>query len=126
MAILRDKVIIRQCENQVLVGVARVKWQDLETFPLLVEYMQALGATILQPKARKLGVVIKVQKRTVLRRGDARDESTRGGGGCDGEEVLRADVGGGREIEDIDLPVLGLGDAVVVVSRVFQRQVNRF
>ena len=105
MAILRDKVIIRHRENQVLSVVPRVKWQHRKAFPLLIENMYVVNATISQPKACKLSVVIHVQKRTVLCGGDARDEGTWGGGGCDGEEVLWADVSGRGKVEYIDLPI---------------------
>ena len=66
----------------------------------------------MQPEAGKLGVVVKVQERTVFCGVDAGDESARGWRGCDAEEVLWEDVGGRAEIKDIDLPVFGLCEAV--------------
>ena len=66
----------------------------------------------MQPKAGKLGVIVKVQERTVFCGVDAGDESARGWRGCDAKKVLREDVGGGAEIKNIELPVFGLCEAV--------------
>ena len=124
--VLRDEIIITHTEHKVVGAVvcravARICRHDADALPLLIEQELVLRAAVMHAEALELTVDVEVEEGAVLRRGDARIEhASRAGDGAVGGVVDGGeDVGGGGNVDDVDMAVeRGRGGLAVAGVRV--------
>lgn len=122
-AILRHKVVVAHREDKVLVPVIvrsmpRIRRDHADGFPFLIQQPAILRTAVMRAKLVQLAVDVHVDPGAVLGGHDAglEDAGAAGDAARGGVVGGRFDVGGGRDIDDIDVAEDGGGVRLTVAG----------